>query len=787
MRFATHLRNWARGRSRLAIAALAVLAAFGACGTGVALEAVVRARLNDRTLGATTRFYARPVILQPGARADRARVEAVLERQGYRRSRSRRVALGEYRIRSSEWVVGRRAVRLGEQWEPGLVATVRFGWDDRVQQIRDEDDRELGGLLLEPEVLRTVARDGEDRVPIPLAQAPAHLVNAVLAIEDQRFHEHGGLDLRRIVGATLANVRSGGVVQGASTLTQQLAKNLFLSPRRSVTRKVREAAMAVVLEGRHSKDEILEAYLNEVYLGQDGALAIHGVGRAAQHFFGKDVTQLDLAESALLAGIIRGPSLYAPRRHPERARARRDLVLDVMLDLEMISEDDHRRARRAPLGVRPPPARVDGGRYFIDYVTRSLRDAHGDDVLRRGLAVFTTLDVDLQRAAERAVREGLAELERGAPYLRQGEAPLQGALVALDPTTGQILAMVGGRDYGGSQYNRVVDARRQPGSAFKPIVALTALAPGDDGQPAFTLASRLEDEPLAVETPAGTWQPANYDGHFRGEISLREALERSLNVPFARLGLAVGPERIVRMARALGIESRLPAVPSLAIGSADLSPLEMTRAFGVLAAGGYRAPLNATIGVLSREGDLLERIDTDGESVLGAAEAYLVTSALEGAVERGTGRALRRRGFRGAVAAKSGTTNDFRDAWFIGYTPTLAIGVWVGFDDGSTIGLPGSRAALPIFARFLLDAVGRNGEGQFERPFGIELVDVDPSTGLRGGPGCWGEPEAFLRGTAPEQSCSSRWHSTWDVRRGIRVDEGSLLDDLRRLIRGGGR
>ena len=317
-------------------------------------------------------------------------------------------------------------------------------------------------------------------------------------------------------------------------------------------------------------------------------------------------------------------------------------------------------------------------------------------------------------------------------------------------------------------------------------MALTALARRDDDAPPLTLATLLEDEPLSVETPAGLWQPVNYDGRFRGTLPLREALERSLNVPFARLGLAVGPERIMETARRLGIESRLHPYPSIALGAFEVTPLELTRAYGVLAAGGYRAASHVTLGVLTPASEILERQELRREREYSAAEVYLVTSALRGAVERGTGRGLRRFGFRGAVAAKSGTTNDFRDAWFIGYTPTLVVGVWVGFDDGRSIGLPGSRAALPLFARFLRGAVDPYARVEFERPWGVEIVEVNRESGLRAGWGCRGEREIFLRGTAPEETCSPyRFSERFSAARDrARSYVEPLLRELRRSRRG---
>ncbi len=417
----------------------------------------------------------------------------------------------------------------------------------------------------------------------------------------------------------------------------------------------------------------------------------------------------------------------------------------------------------------------------MDYVAADLAARLDRGGVRPGLSVFTTLDAGLQAAAERAVADGLARIEASYPQVVRRDDPLQAALVAIDPRTGEILAMVGGRDYGASQFNRAAAARRQPGSAFKPIVALAALA-ADGGH---TLATVLDDEPLSLDTPQGVWRPTNYDGRFRGRVTFREALERSLNVPFARVGLAVGPDRIVDAARRLGFEGPLPAVPSLALGSPDVTPLELTRAFGVIAAGGVRAATLATLLVTDRTGEPVLQADARSERVYDAAEAYLVTSALRGAVERGTGRALRDLGYRGPVAAKSGTTNGFRDAWFVGYTPTLAVGVWVGFDDGRGFGLPGSRAALPIFARFLAGAPPSSEYADFVMPPGIEIVEVDAETGLRAGPGCWGEPELFLWGTAPEESCGyDRWAQ---YRQDLRRLPRRLRNMVEDLLRGRGQ
>lgn len=597
----------------------------------------------------------------------------------------------------------------------------------------DEDDTE-------PVVLGPVpGAPDEWREPLPLADFPDHLVEAVLAVEDQRFLEHGGLDLRRIGGAFAANLRAGEITQGGSTITQQLAKNLFLHARRTPGRKIREAAMALVLESRHDKPAILEAYLNEVYLGQSGGSAIHGMGAAARHHLGKSAERLTVAESALLAAMIRSPNRLAPSRHPEDARARRDLVLHLMAEQGRISEAQAERAARVAVPRRVHGRRTMDGRHFRDLVA-GMREAR---VPARGHVVHVTLDAGLQRAAERAVA-------------RTGRNGAEVALVALDPRSGEVLAMVGGRDYGRSQFNRATEARRQPGSAFKPIVALAALAREGRAPPTYTLASVLPDEPFRVQTASGPWAPVNYDRTWQGDVTLREAMERSLNVPFARLGVAIGPERIAATARALGIASPLTPVPALALGSGEVTLLELVRAYGVLAAGGELAPTRTIIGRRAAGATAVATPSVRRERVVDPATAYLVTSMLEGVVDRGTARALP---MRGAIAGKTGTTNDWRDAWFVAYTPTLAVGVWVGHDDGRSLGQSGATAALPVVARFLQEGAPRAARGAFEVPDGIVTAHLTSGDG-------WfrscGREEFFLEGTAPDtRGCLDVQLSDW--------------------------
>ena len=607
----------------------------------------------------------------------------------------------------------------------------------------------------------------DERIPVTLVRLPDRLVQAVLAVEDQRFFEHHGIDLHRIAGALVANLRALGIAQGGSTITQQLTKNLYLTARRTPLRKLREAAMALVLELRYDKRQILEAYLNEIYLGQDGSRAIHGVGAAARYYYGKDVRNVTLAEAAQLAAMISAPNRTVASRHPETAQQRRDMVLELMRQQERITSASAERATRAPLTIGEHPSPMLESRYFRDFVVANL----GGGSASRGTAIYTTLDAALQRAAERAVRRGM---DRSS--LRGAEV----SLVAIDPRNGDVLAMVGGRDYAASQFNRAANARRQPGSAFKPIVALTALQRRDNTPPAFTLASVVEDEPFSLETRSGTWEPVNYDQDFRGPVTVRTALEQSLNVPFARIGLAVGPEQIVANARRLGITSPLHPVPSLALGSSEVTLLELVRAYGVLADTGTLAAMRTVLGRNTSAGVAVEDSTTHITRVADAAATYLVTSALQGVVTRGTGRALNDDGHLGAIAGKTGTSNDWRDAWFVAYSSSLVVGVWVGYDDGRSLRMTGATAALPIVASFLAEATPEDGWEPFEMPDGVTEGYAETGEGISQGD-C-GTRELFLSGTEPaEPDCSSFEEPSW---RGAEELGEALARGARRLVEG---
>jgi penicillin-binding protein 1B len=724
-------------------------------------------------------IYARPLVLTPGTRLTPQELEHHLQQTGYRRTDASPVHAGAWWRDGRHYTIVRRAFVHADGSRVSGPLDLRLDARGRVRELH-ENGRRVAHARLEPERLGWVdPLYARWQRPIGLEELPPRLVEALLAIEDRRFASHFGLDPPRIAGAAVANWRAGRVVQGGSTITQQLAKNLFLTPERSLVRKLREAWIALRLELGHSKEAILAAYVNEIYMGHADGLPIHGLAAAAWHHVGRLPQALDLAEVALLVGMIRAPSRYAPQRDPEAARARRNDVIDVLERHGLVEAEAAAAARGAALPARARVQRTRLAPHYLDAVRNALRARLAPEILARGdLVVHTTLDARAQRAAQRAVRDGVEALREIRPQLADVE--IEAALVALDPQTGDVLAHVGGVDYARSQFDRVRSARRQPGSAFKPIVALAALAPEAAAGRVFTLASWLEDEPLELETDEGPWVPANHDGMYRGRVSLREAMEQSLNVPMARLGLALGPRRVVRVARLLGLESPLAPVPSLALGAAEITPLELARAYAVLAAGGRRAPVRWLRAVRDAQDQLLLDTPVRASRVVDAGPAYLVTSALRGAVERGTARRLRALGVVGPIAAKTGSTNDYRDAWLAGYTPEVATAVWIGRDRGDGIQAQGAVAALPIFADFVTRAgYARDDTPEQEPPLGIAEVAVDPNTGLRGGWRCPGEPELFLAGTAPRERCGflTSWFRGMAGRPGVGAGPVSRRDD----------
>ena len=734
---------------------LPLLGLAGAVVLGLAVLALVvyswveLARFERVEARRTAFVYAAPQALAPGVHVKQADLAGALVRLHYTETRQSPQAPGQFRRGANEWELSLRGLS-----GSGAAQRVQLQLkDDRIVRVT-RDGRDVGAAALEPEVLTSAGdRPGEEYRPIQLAEAPLVLMQAVLAAEDHRFFEHKGVDARGLLRALWVNFRAGRVTQGGSTITQQLVKNRLLDPKRTLARKIDEAWLATLVEWRYPKERILEAYLNESYLGQRGALAIRGVGAAARSYFRKEVHQLNLSESALLAGMLRGPNTYSPTVNPARARERRDVVIARMQELGLISAADAEAARRQPVQVERAIGSTQPAPYFTDYVRQELEARFGDDVFRTHDArIFTSLDLTLQRLAERAVARGLERLEAARPKLRRADDAhrLQAALVALDPASGQIRALVGGRDYQASQYNRATLAHRQPGSAFKPFVYATALASRQGG--GFTAATFLDDSPLTLTQNGAPWSPRNYEDRYLGRVTLRQALEQSLNAATVRLAQDVGLPAIVERARDFGLTGTLEPVPSMVLGAFEVTPLELAGAYVPFANAGVRpgAP-RAVRAVSGRRGPIEPSDDGEARAVLSPAEAYVMTSLLEGVVKSGTGAAARALGVPGAIAGKTGTTNEGRDAWFVGYAPGLLTVVWVGFDSNEPHGLSGAQGALPIWAEFMRPALEAYAPQGFTVPSGVLFADIDLDNGKLANRFCRRiGKEVFVAGTEPE-------------------------------------
>lgn len=618
---------------------------------------------------------------------------------------------------------------------------------------------ELFSIEIEPELITAIFEGGwQERNLMKLPAVPKYLTDAIVTIEDRRFYEHFGIDPRSIARAILANIKNIGVSQGGSTITQQLVKNMFLSHKRTFWRKVNEAVMAVIIDARYSKDEILEAYINEIYLGQRGSVGIFGFGEAARFYFSKDAAQLTLAESALLSGLIRSPNSYSPYVNVSKARTRRNLVLSKMLERDKITNDEYKEALSEQIVMREYQIKDNDAPYFVDYVRKQLQENYPESVLTsEGLQIFTTLDPNLQRAGEKALKNGLAELENKYPSLKRKEKDefLQGAILVIQPQTGYIKAMLGGRDYKVTQFNRIAQAKRQPGSVFKPVVYLTALTSLPEGKPKFTPSSIIDDSPVTINFDNKDWSPQNYDKKYYGNVTLRTALEKSLNASTVKIAQETGIENIILTAKALGIESPLQNIPSIALGTIELTPLEVGVAYSTIANSGIRPVPISIKDVIDKDGNVIEKKVLEMEQAASPQAAFVLTHLLKGVIDNGTAMAVRQMGFNRPAAGKTGTTSDYKDAWFVGYTPELLSLVWVGFDQKDVINLSGSQAALPIWTDFMKNALGNTENSDFLPPQGIVFKKVDRKSGLLANSSCPDSvEEAFIEGTEPTEECS---------------------------------
>lgn len=594
--------------------------------------------------------------------------------------------------------------------------------------------------------------DREKRRFVKYDELPKTLVDAVLAIEDRRFFSHPGFDPFRIVGAMLRNVRRSDSSQhGGSTITQQFVKNFFLTPEKTLRRKVQEAVLSFVLETRATKQEILELYLNEIYLGQVGSFSINGVGEAARVYFEKDISNLTLVESALLAGMIQSPNPYNPMRHADRAKTRRNQVFAAMVDAGFLDAATSKEASETPVLVKSGSRPGLDAPYFLDVVRKDIETQFGSGGAHN-MALESTLDLRLQRVAQAALEKGLTDLDA---KLKKPKEKLQGALVAVDVKTGGILALVGGRSYGASQFNRAFQAKRQTGSTFKPFVYLAAFEAtlDDPSLPPITPATVVDDSPYVFLYEDKEYIPANFEDEYLGKVTLRRALAKSLNIATIKVAEMIGYERVSDLWKnKMQISRAAKAVPALALGAFEASPLEMAEAYLVLASGGVKRPPFALARVLGESGSEAKDVPPPtAERVVRAETAFLVTNMLKSVLNEGTGAAARSMGFSAEAAGKSGTTNDARDAWFVGYTPDIVTIVWVGYDDNSPVNMPGSRAALPIWVEFMKAATAGLGNRSFLYPQGVVFVDIDKASGKRFNEMCGGTSfsEAFIVGTEP--------------------------------------
>jgi penicillin-binding protein 1B len=722
------------------------------------LDREVVEKFNGRRWNFPSRIYSDAFLIYPGLNLRAAGLADRLVRLNYREADAEPLRKGDFRRTPNGLDLFLRDFSYpGQRIDDRLVHLDLDG--DVVVAMRDLRSGEaLYSLQLEPELISGLyGSTWEERREVPLAEVPPMLVRTLIVTEDRRFYSHHGFDPIGILRALVTNLRSGEVVQGGSTLTQQLVKNFFLTEERRFDRKIKEAIMAVLIERRFGKAEILENYLNEIYFGQNGLQGIYGVWEASEFYFARPPHELSVGDMALLVGLIRAPNALSPFRNPERARERRDTVLRLLLADGAITPADYDTAKNEPLHIAAVHARGNAAPNFVDFLREDLGRNYPREVLTSdGLGIFTSLDIQLQQLAASAVRNGIAELERRHPRLanRDPEHRVQAALIAVRPQTGAIVAMVGGRDYETTQFNRAVHAHRQPGSIFKPLVFLTAFEAARDADDPITPALVVSDEPFEWTYDGGTWRPSNYRNEYMGDVTARRALELSLNAATARIANRVGLEPILEMAQRVGIQSPLPPYPSVILGAVEVTPLEIAQAYAVIANQGLKATVRGASKLVDRQGQMVERRPLAVERVVSPEAAYLVTHLMEGVLDRGTGRGVRERGFTRPAAAKTGTTNDARDAWFGGFTPDLLAVVWVGFDDNEALGLTGAEAALPIWTEFMQGATAAAPPTGFHPPTGVALVRIDPYTGGIATAGC---PEtlleAFWRGQEPTAAC----------------------------------
>jgi len=662
-----------------------------------------------------SRFYTSPIRINAGTDIERIGLSSRLKRLRYRPAKRVR-APGEYRFSGETIVLYLHGFEYPDQTlKPQLVQLDLDG--PTVKNILTlKPERTLDHIDLEPECFAEVFDHGrEDRTLVTLRQCPKELIDAIIATEDRRFFKNWGIDLRSIFRAGVVNIRSGRIVEGGSTITQQLIKNLFLTSERTFTRKIRETWMSLVMDVLFSKSEILEMYINEIYLGQWGNAGVYGFGRAAKVYFDKDLSALTLPEAALLAGIIRAPNIYSPYKHPQAALGRRNTVLKLMYEEGYITEKAYRKARKASLGMAPYVPRTRHAPYFVDYILASIEDQYPvGELSRGGYRIFTTLDMQAQLAAKNI-------LAREIPTLDSGGVPLQGAVVVMNPQNGAIMAMVGGKDYADSQFNRAVQMRRQIGSLVKPYVYYTAL------KNRYVLSSLIDDEPLTITGQDGAvWTPANYDNLSHGQVMVADALINSYNIATVRLGLEAGLSRIADEIRAVSPKMKVKEHPSLLLGAVESSPLNVARLYAPFANMGSRVTPYALTAIAKDASVRLRGKSQAPATVMSADAVFLVDACLQDVMRFGTGKGASEYGMPDGVCGKTGTTNDMRDSWFVGFTPEMVVVAWVGNDGYKPVYLSGASGAMPIVCRIMASL---KPTLKIKPTESIVFCDIDPLNG----------------------------------------------------------
>ncbi len=666
--------------------------------------------------------------------------------------------------------------RLNVLWHAGHIVAVYYRKGTNIVV--------LDGIALEPVIVaRFNKSETETRETVPISEIPYTLLQAIVVVEDQRFLEHSGIDPKGILRSIYVNLRAGQYRQGASTITQQMVRNIYLTRAKTLKRKIKEMIMAILIEFRYSKDEILQKYLNEVYFGQLGSLEIHGVAQAAKHYFSKELRELTIAEQALLAALVRGPFYYSPYRHAERAKKRQELVLKIMLDNSIITRDIYESAVSEEMKYSNASTVLDSAPYFTDFIkAQLLSEIPDEELMGVGYKIFSTLDTYAQDLAEDAVAKEIDRIEAGlrkrmknkrfARLLKKYKLkpedidPLQGVFILLDPKTNQLLAIVGGRSYKGSTYNRALFMKRQVGSIVKPFVFLSGLMYGanEDSTPLNAM-SKIEDSPFTHEYDGRKWEPKNYEPDYRGLVTLRYALAHSINIPTAKLALRLGLDRVAETIRAAGVESEFATLPSLALGAIDIEPIEIARAYSTLANFGYKRDVTAILAITDKAGDPVAQFIPREEQSLPEPEVANVVDMMKSVFSEGTAVSAKKRGFNYPAAGKTGTTNEFRDSWFAGFTQRyLGVG-WVGYDKDSQkvegqrriLKLTGASGALPIWTNIMSRLHKNLPEKDLDYPEGVlKELDVDIISGGRITASCMGEnavKERFTDRNAPQFEC----------------------------------